>query len=71
MVWKELTFGFLVAGAVAALVPASFFRAIFPAGLTALLLVPIHALLGPVLAVLDGRARYCHMKTNSPRRRGL
>jgi uncharacterized membrane protein YraQ (UPF0718 family) len=52
MVWKELAVGFLVAGAVAALVPTFFFKAIFPTGATALLLVPIHALLGPVLALL-------------------
>lgn len=32
MVWKELLIGFAVAGAVAALVPRSFFEAIFPQG---------------------------------------
>ncbi len=51
MVWKELLVGFLVAGAVAALVPRSFFEAIFPQGLPGWLLVPIHALLAPVLAI--------------------
>lgn len=30
MVYKELIVGFLVAGAVAALVPASFFQTLFP-----------------------------------------
>lgn len=52
MIWKELFFGFLVAGAVATLVPDSFFKAIFPRDLPPLLLVPVHALLGPVLALL-------------------
>lgn len=52
MVWKELTIGFTIAGAVAALVPASFFKAIFPTGVTAWVLVPLHALLAPFLAVL-------------------
>lgn len=51
MVWKDLFFGFLVAGAVATLVPDAVFQAIFPRELPPLLLVFIHALLGPVLAV--------------------
>jgi uncharacterized membrane protein YraQ (UPF0718 family) len=51
MVWKDLFFGFLIAGAVATLVPDAVFQAIFPRELPALLLVPIHALLGPVLAI--------------------
>lgn len=51
MVWKDLFFGFLVAGAVATLVPDAFFQAIFPRELSASLLVLIHALLGPVLAL--------------------
>ena len=53
MVWKELFFGFLIAGAVATLVPDAFFQALFPKDLPPFLLVPIHALLGPVLAVLS------------------
>ncbi|MDQ3914256.1 MAG: permease [Actinomycetota bacterium] len=52
MVWKELAIGFTIAGAVAAFVPASFFKAIFPTGMTAWVLVPLHALLAPFLAVL-------------------
>lgn len=52
MVWKELAIGFTIAGTVAALVPASFFKAIFPTGMTAWLLVPLHALLAPFLAIL-------------------
>lgn len=51
MVWKDLFFGFLIAGAVATLVPDAVFQAIFPRDLAPLLLVPIHALLGPVLAI--------------------
>ena len=51
MVWKDLFFGFLVAGGVATLVPDSVFQAIFPQELPVLLLVLVHALLGPVLAI--------------------
>lgn len=53
MVWKELLIGFLVAGAVAALVPAAFFQAIFPGG-DAWWTLPVQAALAPVLAVLMG-----------------
>ena len=52
MVWKDLLIGFLIAGAVAKLVPDSVFQAIFPSELPALLLVVVHALLGPVLALI-------------------
>lgn len=52
MVWKELLIGFSIAGAVAALVPASFFKAIFPTDVAAWILVPLHALLAPFLAFL-------------------
>jgi uncharacterized protein len=52
MVWKELLVGFTIAGAIAALVPASFFQALFPSGGPAWVLVPLQALLAPVLAVL-------------------
>jgi uncharacterized membrane protein YraQ (UPF0718 family) len=51
MVYKELIAGFLVAGAVAAWVPASFFEALFPQG-DGWHVVPLQALLAPVLAVL-------------------
>lgn len=51
MVYKELVVGFLIAGAVAALVPASFFEAIFPQG-DAWYVLPLQILLAPVLAVL-------------------
>lgn len=52
MVWKDLLFGFLLAGAVATLVPDAVFQAIFPRELPVFLLVAVHALLGPVLAFL-------------------
>ena len=52
MVWKELLVGFSIAGAIAALVPKAFFEAIFPTGWSIWLLVPVQALLAPVLAVL-------------------
>ena len=51
MVWKELLVGFAIAGAVAALVPDSVFEAIFPGG-DGWWLVPVQALMAPVLAVL-------------------
>lgn len=50
MVYKELIVGFLIAGAIAALVPASFFEAIFPEGGSDWYLVPVQALLAPLLA---------------------
>ena len=52
MVWKELLVGFTIAGAIAALVPKSFFEALFPTGGPTWYLVPLQALLAPVLAVL-------------------
>lgn len=51
MVWKDLLVGFAIAGVVATLVPDAVFQAIFPRGLPAIVLIPIHALLGPVLAL--------------------
>ena len=51
MVWKDLLFGFTIAGAVATLVPDAVFQAIFPQELAPLLLVLVHAVLGPVLAI--------------------
>jgi uncharacterized membrane protein YraQ (UPF0718 family) len=52
MVWVDLLIGFLVAGAVATCVPDRFFETLFPTNLPPWLLVPVHALLGPVLALL-------------------
>lgn len=51
MVWKDILVGFIVAGAVATLVPDYFFQAIFPQDFSPSVLVVIHALLGPVLAI--------------------
>lgn len=51
MVWKDLLAGFLIAGGVATLVPDAVFERIFPERLPAVILVVIHALLGPVLAL--------------------
>lgn len=51
MIWKDILVGFIVAGAVATLVPDSFFQAIFPEDFAPVVLVVIHALLGPVLAI--------------------
>ena len=51
MVYKELVVGFLVAGAVATLVPAAFWKALFPSDGPAWLIVPLQALLAPVLAI--------------------
>jgi uncharacterized membrane protein YraQ (UPF0718 family) len=51
MVWKDILIGFTIAGIVATLVPDAFFQAIFPEGMPPAVLVIIHALLGPVLAI--------------------
>ena len=51
MVWKELLVGFLIAGFVAALVPASFFEALLPQG-DSPWLVPLQALLAPLLGLV-------------------
>ncbi len=52
MVYKEIIIGFLFAGFVVTLVPPSFFKAIFPTHLAPWLLVPIQALLAPILAII-------------------
>lgn len=51
MVWKDILFGFTIAGMVATLVPDAFFQTIFPEGFAPAVLVIVHALLGPVLAI--------------------
>jgi len=51
MVWKELLVGFTVAGAIAALVPDSFFGIIFPRG-DGFWVLPLQTVLAPVLAVM-------------------
>jgi len=52
MVYKEIAIGFLVAGFVATLVPSSFFQAIFPSHVAPWLMVPLQALLAPILAII-------------------
>lgn len=52
MVYKEIAIGFLIAGFVATLVPASFFQALFPTGMATRLLVPLQAILAPFLAIM-------------------
>lgn len=52
MVYKEIAIGFFVAGFVATLVPPSFFEALFPRNLPQWLLVPVQALLAPILAII-------------------
>ncbi len=52
MVYKELFVGFLIAGFVAELVPNSFFQSLFPTDMNIWLLVPLQALLAPVLAIM-------------------
>lgn len=51
MAGREIVIGFLVAGAVAALVPESVFEAVFPRGLPAWLQAPVHALIAPFVAI--------------------
>ncbi|MBD3157100.1 hypothetical protein GF369_04710 [Candidatus Peregrinibacteria bacterium] len=52
MVYKEIIIGFLIAGFVATLIPPSFFEALFPTNLAPWMLIPLQALLAPVLAVI-------------------
>jgi len=53
MVWKDVLFGFTVAGVIAAFVPASFFRALFVgsgSGDLAWWQIALHTVIGPVAA---------------------
>jgi uncharacterized membrane protein YraQ (UPF0718 family) len=54
MVWKDVTFGFTVAGAIAAFVPSSFFEALFVgsagSGSPVAWQVALHTLIGPLAA---------------------
>ncbi|MAY73411.1 MAG: permease [Phycisphaerae bacterium] len=56
MVWKDVTFGFTVAGAIAAFVPASFFQALFigsgPGSDPTWWQIALHTLIGPIAAFL-------------------
>ena len=51
MAGREIIVGFVVAGAVAALVPDSVFEAVFPRQLPAWLQAPVHALIAPLVAI--------------------
>jgi uncharacterized membrane protein YraQ (UPF0718 family) len=53
MLWKDLVAGFLIAGALAAFVPAGVWQALFVKGTSPWLQVPANALLGPLVAVLS------------------
>jgi uncharacterized membrane protein YraQ (UPF0718 family) len=52
MLWKDLLLGFLIAGALSAWVPNSAWHVLFPAGLPNWLTVPVHALIGPLIAII-------------------
>jgi uncharacterized membrane protein YraQ (UPF0718 family) len=53
MLWKDVVLGFLIAGALAAFVPAGVWQALFVKGATPWLQVPANALLGPIVAMLS------------------
>jgi hypothetical protein len=53
MLWKDLTGGFLIAGALSAFVPPEFWAALFLKGTSPWLQVPLNALLGPLVAVIS------------------
>jgi uncharacterized membrane protein YraQ (UPF0718 family) len=50
MAGREILIGFLIAGAVAALVPPAVFETVFPPGLPAALQAPLHAVIAPFVA---------------------
>jgi uncharacterized membrane protein YraQ (UPF0718 family) len=53
MLWKDLALGFLIAGALAALVPDGVWQALFVRGASPWVQVPANALLGPIVAMLS------------------
>jgi uncharacterized membrane protein YraQ (UPF0718 family) len=53
MLWKDLALGFLIAGALAAFVPAGVWQALFVKGASPWVQVPANALLGPIVAMLS------------------
>jgi uncharacterized membrane protein YraQ (UPF0718 family) len=53
MLWKDLVLGFLIAGALAAFVPAGVWQVLFVKGVNPWVQVPANALLGPVVAMLS------------------
>ena len=52
MLWKDLLFGFLIGGFLAAFVPDAFWKALFMDGVSSWIQVPANAVIGPVIAVL-------------------
>jgi uncharacterized protein len=52
MLWKDLLLGFLIAGALSAWVPDSAWHVLFPQNLPGWLTVPLHALIGPLVAII-------------------
>lgn len=52
MLWKELVFGFLLAGQVAALVPDAFWTSLFEGGGEGFLQVAYNSVLGPIICML-------------------
>jgi uncharacterized membrane protein YraQ (UPF0718 family) len=53
MLWKDLVLGFVIAGALAAFVPAHVWQLLFVSGGAPWLCVPANALVGPMVAVLS------------------
>jgi uncharacterized membrane protein YraQ (UPF0718 family) len=53
MLWKDLALGFLIAGALAAFVPAGVWQVLFVKGANPWVQVPANELLGPVVAMLS------------------
>jgi len=53
MLWKDVVIGFLIAGALAAFVPAGLWQTLFLRGASPWLQVPANALIGPVVAMLS------------------
>ena len=53
MLWKDIVLGFLIAGALAVLVPDSVWQALFVKGASPWVMAPANALLGPVVAMLS------------------
>lgn len=53
MLWKDLLLGFLIAGILGTVVPASVWKTLFVQGAPSIVQVPLNALLGPLVAVVS------------------
>ncbi len=53
MLWKDVVLGFVIAGALAAFVPAGVWQTLFVKGASPWVQVPANALLGPIVAMLS------------------